>query len=65
MELSWSSLLSNGVMFYQIAIIFYAVSVLLRSILLTKKALHLKPKSTSTIFRKLNNRSYKSDATSH
>lgn len=55
MELSYSSLLSDGIMFYQIAIVFYAISILLMSILLTKKSLDPKPKSTSTIFGKLNN----------
>ena len=60
MEVNCSSLLSDGILFYQIAILFSAVSILL-----TKKSLHLKPKSTATVFGKLNNnRIHKSGATS-
>lgn len=52
MELSYSSLLSDGIIFYRI---FYAISILLMSILLTKKSLYPKPRSTGTVFGKLNN----------
>lgn len=43
-ELRYSSLLPDDNIFYQIAIIFYTVSILLRAVLLTKE-----PPSTATI----------------
>lgn len=49
MELSSISLLSGGGIFYPVAILFPAVSIHL-----PKKSSHLKPKSTATIFGKLN-----------
>lgn len=61
MEWSCSALLSDGILFYQVAVLFSAVSILL-----TKKSLYLKPKSTTPLFGKLNNNhTHKSDATSH
>lgn len=51
--------------FSQIAILFCAGSILLRSALLTRKAQHLKPPSTGSLSGKLRDRISKSDTTSH